>query len=242
MEDKKKIKIGMVISIFIIILLVIALSLIYYFGFVKNNQEILALKDKINVLSSKNVPTQSEKVEVKTYTAKSNNIESKDISVVDAVNYSDGYYNLFKIKLPKINGNTKTIAELNAKILNDVLPRTYSDVVGHATIEEAMDKGAFYDYKYIIKNNILIIYIYSSVPEGGSLMPTTGGGLEHCSYYYDIVNDKILTISEVANKLSLNLSGLKTLEGTDIKSYSKLEENGYIITINNNDLKLEFFL
>ena len=99
MEDKKKIKIGMVISIFIIILLVIALSLIYYFGFVKNNQEILALKDKINVLSSKNVPTQSEKVEVKTYTAKSNNIESKDISVVDAVNYSDGYYNLFKIKL-----------------------------------------------------------------------------------------------------------------------------------------------
>ena len=42
MDEKKSIKVslGTVISIFIIILLILALGVVYYLGFVKNKQEI----------------------------------------------------------------------------------------------------------------------------------------------------------------------------------------------------------
>lgn len=252
MDEKKSIKVGLgtVISIFIIILLVVALGIVYYLGFVKNKQEIIALKDEINVLSNKSDSSQSEKGEVKTNNsnnvAKSNNSETNDISVVDAVDYSDGYYQLFKIKLPKIIGNTETIDELNKKILNEVLPLTYADVACHAVTEDnlekygeptAMDKGSIYDYKYIIKNNILVICIYSSVPEGGSVIPATNGGLEYISYYYDIANDKILSMGEAARLLELNIKGLEKADGETIKTYDELEYN-YIIQIEGNEIKL----
>ena len=98
-----------------------------------------------------------------------------------------------------------------------------------------------FDYKNIIKNNILVIYIYSSIPEGGSGSPQSGGGLQEFSYYYDIVNDKILKLLEAASKLSLNLNVLTTLDGTSINSYDELENNHYMITIDNNDLELKFY-
>lgn len=76
MDDKKTIKIGLgtVICIFIIILLVIALGIVYYLGFVKNSQEILALKDEINILNNKNASIQSENLTIKTGNA---NTDSK---------------------------------------------------------------------------------------------------------------------------------------------------------------------
>ncbi len=167
------------------------------------------------------------------------NISSINLSVEDAVNYTDAYYHIFKVRLPKVVGNTNTIKELNQKILNEVLPITYCDVASHTILSESLDKGSIYDYKYIIKDDILVINIYSSVPEGGSLIPTSGGGLYSFSYFYDIANDKILTLSELASKLALSLEGLTTLEGASINSYDELEKNHYVITIIGNDLKLE---
>lgn len=169
------------------------------------------------------------------------NVPSDNLAVEDAVNYTDAYYHLFKVRLPKVVGNTNTIKELNQKILNEVLPITYRDVVSHAILSESLDKGSAYDYKHIIKDNILVIHIYSSVLEGGSVAPTSDGGLQQFSYYYDVVDDKILTLSEAASKLSLSLDGLTTLDGSSINSYDELEKNHYMITISNNDLKLEFF-
>lgn len=170
------------------------------------------------------------------------NMSSANITVEDAVNYTDDYYHLFKVRLPKVVGNTNTINELNQKILNEVLPVTYCDVVSHAILSESFDKGSTYDYKYVMKDNILVIDIYSNVPEGGSIALAPGDGLKEILYYYDIVNDKILTVSEAASKLSLSLDGLTALDGLSIiNSYDELEENHYMITINNNDLKLEFF-
>ena len=77
MEEKKSVKIslGTIVCIFIIILLIVALVGIYYLGFVKNNQEIIALKEEVNVLKSKNNVSQSEKAEVKT-NSENNNIAS----------------------------------------------------------------------------------------------------------------------------------------------------------------------
>ena len=168
-------------------------------------------------------------------------VSPTNITVEDAVNYTDGYYHLFKVRLPKVNGNTNIIKELNQKILDEVLPITYSDVASHAIISESLDKGSEYDYRYIIKDNILVIDVYSTIPDGGSVVPASGGGLHEFSYYYDITNDKILTLSEASSKLSLSLNGLTALDGTSISSYDELEKNHYMITISNNDLKLEFF-
>lgn len=207
------------------------------------------LTNEINSLNSENSMNDSYKTEIKSEDIndeKFNKIESKDVSVVDALNYSDGYYKLFKVKLPRIVGNTDTIEKLNLKILNEVLPLTYADVASHAMTADteniSMDKGSIYDYTYVIKNNILIIYIYSTVPEGGSTIPATEAGLNRNTYYYDIINDEILTIGDVASKLKLSLDGLTTTEGKSINSYNELEKNGYIITIINNELKLEFWL
>lgn len=64
MEDKKTVKVslGTSICIFIIIVLIVALGVVYY----KNNQTIIALKDEVNALKSKNSISQSEKAEIKT--------------------------------------------------------------------------------------------------------------------------------------------------------------------------------
>lgn len=68
MEEKKAVKVslGTVVCIFVIALLIVALGIVYYLGFVKNNQQIIALKDEVNVLKSKNNVSQSEEVEIKT--------------------------------------------------------------------------------------------------------------------------------------------------------------------------------
>ena len=68
MEEKKavKVRLGTVVCIFIIIILMVALCAVYYLGFVKNSEEIIALKDEINVLKSQNNVSQNEKVEIKT--------------------------------------------------------------------------------------------------------------------------------------------------------------------------------
>ena len=147
------------------------------------------------------------------------------ITVEDAVNYTDSYYSMFKVKLPKVTGNTKAIQELNQKILNEVLPRTYSEVISHAMIPETLDKGSTYDYQYLIKNDILLIYIKCSAPAGSTL----SNSLPDFAYYYDIANDKILTISEAASK-----TGLISAENTPE------DLNRYIIIIENNELKLQF--
>lgn len=243
MEGKKSFKVSLstVIFIFMILILIMALAVVYYLGFVKNNQKISDLTDEINSLSSKNNITQIEKTEMQSDDEKSSKNETNNISVVDALNYSAGYYNLFKVKLPRIVGNTNVIEKLNLKILNEILPLTYENVLSHAVTDfTAMDKGSICDYKYSIDNNILIIYIFSTVPEGGSVSPETGGGLYYRSYHYDIVNDKILSVGETAELLKLELEGLKTdYRNNKIESYKELDENAYIISIDEaNNIKL----
>lgn len=249
MDEKKylKVSLGTVVCMFIIFILIVALIAVYYLGFVKNSQKIADLTNKIDSLNNKNTIIQNEKTEIKNDNTNnietSTNIESKDISVVDAVNYVDSYSKKFKVKLPRIVGNTITIENLNLKILNEVLPSTYIHVAAHLASANTeyvfMDKGSTFDYSYVIKNDVLIIHIYSTVPEGGTTLSASGDGLNSYSYYYDITNDKILSVSEVSDKLNLSLDGLKTSEGNSLTSYSELEKNGYTIIINNNELKLK---
>ena len=238
MEDKNTIKVslGTVVCIFIIILLIVALGVFYYFGFVKNKEEITALKDKVNTLDNKNT-IQSEKVETKTSDVNSNNVqssknESKDISVADAVNHEYSTNDVtFKVKLPKIVGKSTAIDELNKEILNKWIPGTYSAIDARKENKAYFSKGLITTYRYIIKNNILVIYVYDDVPEGGSGIPATNNGIESNIYCYDIENDKVLTIEETAKKLNLNAN--EYLEGIpDYYSiYKQLDKDTPIVKV-----------
>ena len=223
------------------ILLIISIILALFLAGCNTNQDILL--DNSGNQNQKEIQNNNENIQNTENNNEENlNVSSANITVEDAVTYTADYYHLFKVRLPKVVGNTNTINELNQKILNEVLPVTYFDVVSHTILSESFDKGSTYDYKYVMKDNILVIDIYSNVPEGGSIASAPGDGLKEILYYYDIVNDKILTVSEAASKLSLSLDGLTALDGLSIiNSYDELEENHYMITISNNDLKLEFF-
>lgn len=175
----------------------------------------------------------------------SNEAKNSTISVEDAVNYKDGYYNLFNIRLPRIIGNTNTVSELNKKILNNVLRRTYQDFAMHALTKDekltVFDKGAIYDYKYIIKDDILIIYVYSYKPEGSSnYFPASGNGTNEFNFYYDIINDKELSTSQVAKKLNISLNSITKYTDEKVNSYEELDDSNYnfIMRIEQNEIKL----
>ena len=118
MDEKKSIKVGLgtVISIFIIILLVVTLILVYYLGFVKNNQEILRLKDEVNVLKENNNTISNEKESSEKSKDVTNNIIMENnnktnelISKVDDATISGpGFIEAFKLL-----GLTKSTASLD---------------------------------------------------------------------------------------------------------------------------------
>ena len=62
MEDKKTVKVslGAVISIFIIFLLIIALGVVYYFGFIKNKKEIDNIKNQKTLLETINTNLEAK--------------------------------------------------------------------------------------------------------------------------------------------------------------------------------------
>ncbi len=192
-------------TVIIIVLLAVIAGLCFYIACDKglifndnNNNEQIDNNDNVNNETNDNTANDGEI---------GNNT---NISVTDAVNYIDDYYKEFKVKLPKIVGNSKNIDELNTKILNEVLPRTYSHPACRAQTNESsftcMDKGSTIDYLYLTKNNVLVLYIYSKVPEGGTAMPASGGGLFKYTYFYDIENEKTLTMTEAAIKLNVDLN------------------------------------
>ncbi len=174
-------------------------------GYIVYNK-VIAKPNSIVAEQNNNTENRDNQNEIKTDT-------SDSISILDAVNYTDSYYNLFKVKLPKITGvDSKTITELNETILNEVLPRTYAHAICHAEAEDdCMNKGSTVNYSYAIKNNIVAIYIYSSVPNGANAMPASGDGLFYYNYFYDILNDKTLNLGDATEKMGItDIDGANT--------------------------------
>jgi len=165
-----------------------------------------------------------------------NEQNSNEVKVVDALDYTDNYYHMFKVKLPMITGNKPNALKLNKAILDEVLPRTYSGPIVYAITEgEQVNKGFITDYNYTIRNNIIMIYVKASVPEGGNAIATSGSGLYRYSYFYDITNDKILTkLGDIA----------KLMELTDIggaPNYESLNDNFCSeITIEDGKIKVYY--
>ena len=163
-----RIRLSTAILSFIILVLIISLGVVYYIGFVKNDNT-------------------------------SSNIENSEIAVIDAVNckinVSDGVN--FKVRLPKISGNSKVIDQLNEAILNEALHSINWHVYNFAGNEgKYYSKGTVTEYCYIIKDDVLLIYIFDDVPKGGTALPASNMGLWDRLFGYDIKDDKILSVEE----------------------------------------------
>ena len=96
MDEKKSIKVsvGTVVCIFIIILLVVALGIVYYMGFVQNNEKISNLENEKNKLEQQlNIINNNNTKQV--------NIDSKQVpkSESKTIDLNQLYYNCTDIKV-----------------------------------------------------------------------------------------------------------------------------------------------
>jgi len=181
----------------------------------QNNQE-----NKLD----KSDPNESNKSEA-------SSLDKDAISVTDATSFTAD--EVFKVTLPKINGNTKTIQTLNKQILNEALPRTYGYVTCRQNMQSCMNKGATIDYGYVIKNQVVALDVRSTIPEDGVPVPASGGGLFEYNYFYDITSDKLLKLGEAAQKM-----GITDLDGA--KSYDDLNNSFSYMKIENGQAKITF--
>ena len=222
-----------------IILIMSLIFVLFLVGCTSNNNENANYDSLLQEVTSKDEMIKELENQLKDLQENNSNVTiSNDISVVDAVNYS---YKLFNVKLPRIIGNTDTIEELNTKMLNEALPRTYVDVASNGMEPKSFEKGETTEYKYIIENNILVIYIYTVIPDGSLIMGGSGAPGVDCAYYYDIDNDKILSVGEAAEALEMKLDGLTSRIGEEMNTYEKLDESkDYMIIIGENGLEFEF--
>ena len=95
MEEKKTIKVslGTVICIFIIILLIVALGLVYYLGFIKNNDKISELELKIIALENNKTECKEENIVEEKIQSSVNQDMNKELTEKDVMEW---YSNLSK--------------------------------------------------------------------------------------------------------------------------------------------------
>ena len=143
----------------------------------------------------------------------------------------------FNIKLPFVFGNTKGIRNFNHRISGNILTRINDGVGWFESVTP--DDGYVceglnplnYTYNSVIKNGIIVIEIYSEVNDCG--IPSSGSGEWIENYFFDINNDKELTIGE-----AVKLLGLK--DEKTAKEYDDSNSNIFpVVRINNGNLKVE---
>lgn len=149
------------------------------------------------------------------------NIEVTTDIVVDAVNYSREIISVFEwmdysgythtIHIPKINLSSKNAQSLNEKIYNDHIA-PYQALLNYT--EEQMIYHVNYTYK-VYENVVGIIVEFTGGPQAA------GADTKRSYYYYDIRNDKEISLDEYIGALGYTTkeleSILKTME--DISGY-----------------------
>lgn len=103
----------------------------------------------------------------------------------------------YNVEIPKILINTDTTKTINNKIISD-----YSDDINVATGKKNFDgfEGNI-SYNYYVYNNVLYLIVTS---EGANECGSGSSSLR--AYYYDIANDKELSLNDVLSKTGYTLN------------------------------------
>lgn len=96
------------------------------------------------------------------------------------------------INVPKLTGNTKVTESINKKIQNNIYDNEIKSL-------NSKVRGYSVNYNYIIKNDIVLLDLVASTSifEGS-------GYTDRYNYFYDIKNDKELTLLEAMKKIGLS--------------------------------------
>ena len=179
---------------FIMITLVLAIGLLSgYIGYDlivvhKDNDKVA--DNNNNVEYDKHTVVVSAYDGIKTFHVKAeNNCEGEDLNVTHVVS------------IPKIVKDTKNVKNFNNKILNE-----FKDEINFLNKENLIGEEISYgetSYDYTVVNDVVYIRIESS--DNGFCR---SGGTYITNYYYDLKNDKELTLKEVYNKNNITLNDI----------------------------------
>lgn len=244
MENKKS------VNAVLLILLVIALCAAGVFGY-------MWYKEK-NI----NCP-KCEETKINDSSDDKNNdkVETKKVSVADAVNTISQYFgtyngNKIKIVIPKIIGGGDNSEKLNKKILDNVVSKIILPIEECDTDQnpKGCENGSVADinvkYKSLIKNDTVSILVEVELYPWNA----SGDGKFEYNYFYDIKNDKILTATDALEKNGYtNDKYLKEITKCYDEDYTEVkctinhikeeintENNCTYVDISNNNLSIHF--
>ena len=143
----------------------------------------------------------------------------KELKYVGSCSIEGGKGNI-DVKLPKINIDTA-----NAKKLNDLIKENYKKAYEASVNDETNMAYIDASYEYVVRNNIIFLYVESTLNKGCGTGSTT-----HKNYYFDIKNDKILTTEEAFKLAGYSLDDLRR-EAEKSWNYQYTCENGEVKTV-----------
>lgn len=162
MEEKKVIKVGLgiIICVIVIVLLVIALCGMYYFGFIKNNEKISELKTNIENIEKQKNEYQTKTAQLEQYIAL-NNSQNKSEEKIDNSDKQSDLINNYEIgTIKNINdvisdNDTKTVKaqKIAKEVMSAVNNKNWyylAKMVG--TSADAFIKYGIYNYNVDIND------------------------------------------------------------------------------------------
>jgi len=141
-------------------------------------------------------------------------------------NYNSGEFEEYpiEIKLPKISIEKTVAKEINEKIVINGIRESFKH---HESFISMTNEGLVDDYEgtitrydYEIKNDVIAIYIIT-IGKNGSEYPGSGTLERTVNYFYDMKNDKELTIVEALPLMGYTVNDLKEF---NITKFSELTE------------------
>lgn len=208
MENKKNNnKLFIAIIVILIILLVGAIVYILY----TNDSKEVEEKENINEAVSESAnDLKGENVDVKTVHSNSatRTTETDCMGTGNPEEVSRNY----SINIPMITSEKE-----NAKKINNEIETKFSGYINNFNQKTESLTSFEVNYDYVIKNNIMYITIDETIAEEECGSSHTG----YTDYFYDIENDKILSLQEGFSALGYNLDNLKQY---GITSYEQCEK------------------
>ena len=110
---------------------------------------------------------------------------------------------VYQAVLPKITINTDTTKKLNSKIMDDYKAITDTIDSGTYSSDKASVTACHVDYDYSVNDNIIFILITSACGNYRGSGRTT-----HVGYYYDIKNDKELSVQDIFDKYGITIANV----------------------------------
>ena len=209
LEEKKKKNKGTIVVIIILILIILGLGSYIVYDKVLKEEPVKVEEPKKEVVEQQDENIDDE-VTVKSHFKKSITEDFKS-DCFEAKNRT------ISLDIPYITSNKENAIKINNEI-QKMMEEKFGNLLNDFENESKNVADATAEYGYVIKNNI----IYMDVTVYYNKVGCSSGSSKSKNYFYDINNDKILSLQEGFESLGYNLDDLKEY---GINSYEECEKN-----------------